>query len=121
MKNSLELANVLEKHEESILIDWLDEQLSDRRLRKDLLKEPLLREESKLFLRHFTEAVREGKQDDLSSGTWRRVREVVEGLSKSRGELGFSPTETAAFVFSLKRPIFKRLRAELGNDPEGMF
>ena len=41
---------------------------------------------------------------------WQRVREMLAGLSRSRALQGFSPSETATFVFSLKKPLFERLR-----------
>jgi rsbT co-antagonist protein RsbR len=33
---------------------------------------------------------------------------------------GFSPTETAIFVLSLKQPMFERLRGEFGGDAQGL-
>jgi rsbT co-antagonist protein RsbR len=39
-------------------------------------------------------------------------------LSQSRARQGFSASETATFVFSLKEPLFQRLRKELVRDPE---
>lgn len=33
---------------------------------------------------------------------------------------GFSPSETATFVFSLKKPLFTRLRREIANDAQAL-
>jgi rsbT co-antagonist protein RsbR len=41
------------------------------------------------------------------------VKEFLTGLSRSRALQGFSSTETATFVLSLKQPIFERLRLEV--------
>jgi rsbT co-antagonist protein RsbR len=38
------------------------------------------------------------------------VRELLERVSRSRAQQGFSSSETATFVFSLKRPLFTRIR-----------
>jgi rsbT co-antagonist protein RsbR len=46
------------------------------------------------------------------------MREVLEDFSRARATQGFSPTETAVFVFSLKEPLFDMLRRELGADAE---
>lgn len=35
--------------------------------------------------------------------------------------MGFSPSETASFVFSLKQPVLARLKSEIGNDPARLF
>jgi len=37
-------------------------------------------------------------------------------MSTQRARQGFTPVETAMFVFSLKQPLFMRLREALGND-----
>jgi rsbT co-antagonist protein RsbR len=41
------------------------------------------------------------------------VRELLDRISESRAEQGFTPSETATFVFSLKEPLFARLREEV--------
>ena len=48
---------------------------------------------------------------DIQSDAWRGVREFLERLSRSRAQQGFTSGETATFVFSLKRPLFNRVRA----------
>ena len=45
---------------------------------------------------------------------------MLNELSRSRGVQGFSPSETASFVFSLKKPLFERLRREFSKDPEAL-
>ena len=46
---------------------------------------------------------------------------MLGGLSQSRSLQGFSPSETAIFVFSLKGPLFQRIRDELGKDAGTLF
>jgi rsbT co-antagonist protein RsbR len=48
------------------------------------------------------------------------VRELLSTISVERARLGFTPLETATFVFSLKEPLFARLRQELGMDAAGL-
>jgi rsbT co-antagonist protein RsbR len=43
---------------------------------------------------------------------------MLAALSASRARQGFTPTETAMFVFSFKQPLFAVLREELTRDPE---
>ena len=49
---------------------------------------------------------------------WQPVREVLEDLSRDRAIQGFSPSETAIFVFSLKEPLFALLRREFAIDAD---
>ena len=44
---------------------------------------------------------------DVSGPAWDGVREQLTELSRSRATRGFTPTETATFVFSLKEPLFE--------------
>ena len=46
---------------------------------------------------------------------------MLGGISRSRGQQGFSPSETATFIFSLKPALFARLRARLGGQPDRLF
>ncbi len=49
-----------------------------------------------------------------------RVRELLAEVSRSRAAQGFSPSDTATFVLSLKQPLFERLRKEFAKDPTAL-
>ena len=57
---------------------------------------------------------------NFNSPAWDRVREMLGDISRARAERGFSPTETASFVFSAKRPLFEKLRRSLKNDADSL-
>jgi rsbT co-antagonist protein RsbR len=46
------------------------------------------------------------------------VRELLEEISRARALRGFTPSQTATFVFSLKEPLFTALREEVGKDAQ---
>lgn len=46
--------------------------------------------------------------------------DFLASVSRTRAEQGFSPSETATFVLSLKQPLFTRLRKEYDKDAEGL-
>ena len=48
----------------------------------------------------------------ISMQSWNGIREMLASLSRSRVLQGFKPSETANFVFSLKKPLLTRLRRE---------
>jgi rsbT co-antagonist protein RsbR len=75
-----------------------------------LLSESELRGESERLLGALGEAWTRDPSGDTSSGTWERVRGQLEELSRSRVTDGYSPSETAMFVFSIKQAIFDVLR-----------
>jgi rsbT co-antagonist protein RsbR len=85
-----------------------------------LLKDTDLQVESRNFLSAFKEAVQNDNFTDISTAPWAGMRDFLESLSRTRVQQGFSPTETATFVFSFKQPLFDRLRHEYGRDAEGL-
>ncbi len=112
---------LIKKNLEGILIDWLDEQTSDPRFRRDLVTPAELKVDSQKFLTLFSEALSSGGSVESQSPAWAGVRDMLNQISRSRSEQGFSPTETATFVFSLKNPIFKRLREQEKSSPQEVF
>ncbi|HUC97856.1 MAG TPA: STAS domain-containing protein [Candidatus Polarisedimenticolaceae bacterium] len=113
------VAQLLRKHERDVLQQWLSYQISAITMRADLIKESDLREQSRRFLQRFIEVVQEDG-DNENSSSWKSVKDTLGELSRARVAQGFSPSETATFVFSLKQPVFEMLRREL-RDAEELF
>jgi rsbT co-antagonist protein RsbR len=111
MAQTSALAQLFQKHEQQILEAWIKQQLAAASLRADLLKESELREQSREFLKSFIDAAQAGAED-LNAPSWKSVKEVLSSISRSRATQGFSPSETAMFVFSLKQPLFEVLKRE---------
>ena len=109
------LAAIIRNNETEILAEWIREQAAGQK-RKDPIQEVEARRVSKEFLSASVEAMGTGAQ--VEGREWDRVRDILSELSASRAAQGFSPSETARFVFSLKQPVFTRLRADLERDPK---
>ena len=110
------IARILKSHEEPILDEWIRDQMTSFR-QGGRISERELRTQSTEFLSLLQQAVQSGDVD-IQSPTFGRVRDALGDISRSRAMQGYSPSETATFVFSLKRPVFQRLRQELGGDPQ---
>jgi rsbT co-antagonist protein RsbR len=115
-RNGGRVIQILEKHESGLLTDWLDRQLKAPTVRRELIPEASLREQSQEFLRLLRAAASEAGIESVDAPAWEPVREQLRALSSERARQGFSPSETATFVFSLKEPLFARLRQEVGMD-----
>ncbi len=112
------LPSLIEKHEGEILTQWVAEQ-SAQLARTSTLKESELRDQSAEFLRAVRDAMR-GAELSFDRKEWDRVKGQLTSVSRARAAQGFTPIETATFVFSLKRPVFGVLRRELGKDAEAL-
>ncbi len=112
------IIEIVSKHDGELLAEWLAQQLAAVTLRRDLLKDDALREQSRSFLALFADALRKtGASPEVQGPGWAEVREFLNEISLNRARQGFTPSETAMFVFSLKQPLFDRLRQELASSP----
>jgi rsbT co-antagonist protein RsbR len=112
MAQATAVAQIISKNEQQILEQWVSLQLSAPTLRADLIKERELREQSREFLQQFSTAINSASEN-TDAAAWNPVKEVLAGVSHTRATQGFTPSETAMFVFSLKQPIFELLRKEI--------
>ena len=112
------LTEILAQHEGPILDHWVQEQLAVIGPRRGLISEVELREQSRDFLTLVRQAAQKGGVD-IEAGPWTSVREFLARVSASRAVQGFSPSETAIFVFSLKQPVFEQLRRD-GGPADGL-
>lgn len=115
MNESGALETLLIKQEETLLHDWLRAQSS--KLGDNRISVTELRSQSREFLSLLRGAIAEGS-NDIEHRAFAPVRELLTSVSRSRSEQGFSPTETATFIFSLKEPLFALLRKTYSNQPE---
>lgn len=104
---------LLQKNEASLLNEWIREQQKSAGIKSNQISEAERLSQSKLFLRNFVQAMQTGKMDNLQAPEWDTTRSGLEELSIARQKLGFDTADTASFVFSLKRPIFNLLKAEI--------
>jgi rsbT co-antagonist protein RsbR len=109
------IAQTLDRHEKDLLADWVERQLQSIATRRDLIEDTELREQSRQFLRLLRQAAATG-DDDVHAAEWAAVRDLLSSISLSRVRQGFTPSETATFVFSLKEPLFRLLQQQLGAD-----
>ncbi|ANN79877.1 STAS domain-containing protein [Bordetella flabilis] len=115
MSESSSLSAVVRDTQQAILQEWIALQLEGSN-NKGLIKESELRAQCANFLGVLAAAVQESTDARLQGAGWDEVRSFLAALSRSRAMQGFSPADTALFVFSLKQPLLTSLRKEFGDD-----
>jgi rsbT co-antagonist protein RsbR len=101
------LAETFKQHESAILEQWLETQRKAA-IRSNLIDDRTMVENSRDLLKAFIRAVGESGSD-LELPGWAPVKSFLERLSEAQGRQGFTPTETATFIYSLKEPLFTLL------------
>ena len=110
--------DLIRRNEEQILAQWqqtlaaggqgLDNRISPLELDVQLSE----------YWRLFQQAISAADAGSLQGAEWLSLRRLLEELSADRARRGFNSSETAQFVFSLKRPLFEQVQAGFADDPQ---
>ena len=112
------LAEVLDKREQEIAAGWLERQSSSMRRLSGAEQQ-----EATLQSREFLKAVKiaaQGDGGDVTTSAWAPVRDFLTDFSASRAKGGYTSSDTASFIFSMKQPVFEALRKDLGGDADAL-
>ncbi|WP_345815087.1 STAS domain-containing protein [Paraburkholderia sp. PREW-6R] len=109
------LAQLFNERQSELLGDWVAQQYAIAS-RRGGVTEAQLRNQFVQFVSLSCAALNASDRVDFQTSTWDEVRGFLAEVTTQRARQGFSPVETATFVFSFKGPLFTRLRAELEDD-----
>ena len=107
------LSEVIQKNGREIVSAWVQKQQTDLALRNNLLPPGELQHHASDFMTALSSALERGGTESTTTEAWSPVRDLLSTISRSRAKQGFTPAETATFVFSLKKVIFDVLRREV--------
>ena len=106
------------KNNQKSLIDELLLNMKKKVIRLDKNAEIEIVQQAKQLLVFLEIAISRGPLLDLESSTWDDTRQLLNDFSQNRAKQGFSPIETATFIFSFKEPLYKFLRESLIDNPQ---
>jgi len=122
MASSGMIAMVLKKHAKQLQADWLTDLAASTSdgASKNRISAQEMEQQGEQFLQLLSAAA-EGKHGfDINGAQAKPLREFLEALSRSRARQGFSSGETATFIFSFKRPLFRALKMEAGANADAL-
>ncbi|MCC8394854.1 STAS domain-containing protein [Paraburkholderia sp. MMS20-SJTR3] len=109
------LAQIFNDRQNELAGEWVAQQFAIA-ARRGGIGEAQLRSQFMQFVALVCTALGSSDRVDFRTAQWDEVRSLLSEMSAQRARQGFTPGETAMFVFSLKEPLFARLREELGGD-----
>jgi rsbT co-antagonist protein RsbR len=101
---------------ETLLAEWLKCQRRDGAFRSGQISAAGLTEQRARFLAELRRGADSGQFDVIMTQQWDSTRGVLDEVSSDHIAQGFSSSETATFVFSLKEPLFSLLGQVIGAD-----
>lgn len=110
------VAAILRDRRAWILDEWVGQMTSARRSGRAAPSD--VRRQCESFLDALSEAVDGGNMTDVEAPAFEAVRDFLDDFSRSRAAAGFSSSETAIFIFALKKPLFEAVRQAGDGSPE---
>lgn len=117
LHSNLKLSQILSTNHDDLLKNWTEGILGGLGRRAGISDEEIRRQAGQ-FLNLLAKACNES--NDVNAPAFLEVRQLLTEISDSRVRQGFSPIETANFVFSLKQPLFAHLRKAFVTDAAGL-
>jgi rsbT co-antagonist protein RsbR len=114
------LLTLIQENREPILKEWL-QGIQEVSRKRGLIDDRELENQTSEVLTAIYSVPPETSVRDLDLPAWRTLKELLGSLSASRAVQGFSPSETAMFVLSLKAPLFALTRKHWGNKADQLF
>jgi rsbT co-antagonist protein RsbR len=114
-RKATSLAELVREHEGEIEAEWLKLLRAKGGLQTGRIREAELQTQCRNFLGLLTAALAKAGPD-VTNAAYGPVRDQLSDISRSRALQGFSPSETATFVFSLKQALFSALNRTKGVD-----
>jgi rsbT co-antagonist protein RsbR len=112
-QESQAVLQILEKNEEQILSEWLQE-AGAASTRITEAGRRAMRGEAEELLRGVRAALAAGADpDNLQAAPWGALRETLQALSGTRAAQGQSAADTSVFVLAFKRPLFGAIQRQL--------
>jgi len=108
--------DLIRAHEQQVLATWTEGLSQIGLLQDNRVTRREVETQVQEFWRLFVAAM---GQDigNLQGAQWRDIRHFLEDLSRDRVLRGFTSSETATFIFSLKRPLFELVQQGLADSP----
>ncbi|HBY93405.1 MAG TPA: anti-anti-sigma factor [Chloroflexi bacterium] len=106
------LSDILARHGRDILPTYVAAQQVTRA--PQLLSREELERQCALIL----DQLQSGRTYDPSAASYDPLRQTLASISRTRAVQGFTPAETATFVFSLKEVLLPYLEQALADDPQ---
>ena len=110
------LSALVGDHEKEILPEWVELQKRGGSLQTGRITEAELTAQSSEFLQLLRGGLASGGAD-VAGAAYAPARDFLANISRTRAAQGFSPSETATFVFSLKQPLFNMLNRDKKLSP----
>jgi rsbT co-antagonist protein RsbR len=114
------VVDLLSTRRDEILNLWISERMEAQEFRDELISKKDLRQQSRQVLDMLAQAIPEAAEADFDDPVFADLRAYLNEISHMRAVKGYTPTENATYILSLRNVVIPLLAEELGGDAESL-
>jgi rsbT co-antagonist protein RsbR len=115
-----DLAEIISQNEDKLRSEWV-RTMSSAVERADLISKAELDEQCGSILKELADGVKTSGPENMAGASWNGIRELLSSIAESRARQGFSSSDVAMFVLSLRQPLAFLIREKLAKSPDATF
>ncbi|MDQ8200261.1 STAS domain-containing protein [Pelagicoccus enzymogenes] len=108
----------IEERREEIAANWIGEMMKAPSVKADLYGKEKLEAQCRAFLKSFVKVYSQGSAFNSVSLASEELNALLLDVARSRATMGYSSSETAHFIFSLRSVLSKAFSREWSSDNE---
>ncbi len=114
------IADVLQHRQDELLGSWIRERLESGEFREELISKKELQSQSRQIIEMLARSTRDATHRDFDSTAFDELRSFLNHISRERAVKGYTPTENATYILSLRDAVLPLLAEELEGDAEAL-
>src|SRR5947209_795324 len=114
------VVDLLAARRDEILNLWIKERLDSDEFREELISKKELRQQSQQIVDTLARAIQESDGAEFDDAAFDELRAFLNQISHQRAIKGYTPTENATYILSLRNVVTPLLAEELGGDTNAL-
>ncbi|MFL6209405.1 MAG: STAS domain-containing protein [Pyrinomonadaceae bacterium] len=114
------VVDLLATRRDEILNLWIKERLDSDEFRDELISKKELRQQSQQLVDMLARAIPASDGADFDDAAFDELRNFLNQISRQRAVKGYTPTENATYILSLRNVLILLLAEELGGDTSAL-
>jgi rsbT co-antagonist protein RsbR len=114
------IVDVLQNRQDELLNVWIRERLDSGEFREELISKKELQSQSRQIIQMLATAIKEATSRDFADPAFDELRLFTNHVSRERAVKGYTPTENATYILSLRDAVLPLAMEDTDGDTEGV-
>jgi rsbT co-antagonist protein RsbR len=114
------IVDVLQHRQDELLNIWIRERLESGEFREELISKKELQSQSRQIIEMLARAMRDAAGRDFDDPAFNELRAFLNHISRERAFKGYTPTENATYILSLRDAVLPLAIEEADGDADSL-